>query len=36
MENEEIWERKGEGKVVYKHENVALSMSKNLVGVGDP
>ncbi len=31
-----IKENKGKSKVVCRQENVALGMSKNLVGVGDP
>jgi hypothetical protein len=35
MEDEKIRERRREGKVVCKQENVILGMNKSLVGVGD-
>lgn len=36
MENEEIRERRGKGRTIYRQENVALGMNKSLIGVGDP
>jgi hypothetical protein len=36
VKNEEIRERRGEGRIVDTQEIVVLGMSKSLVGVGDP
>jgi hypothetical protein len=36
MEGGKIRERRRDGRILCKQENVVLGMSRNLVGVGDP